>query len=383
MSVQLLRIVVLAALLGALASACGPRDSQAQAPGAGPPPVSVAPAVRRTVTEYDEFSARLAPVELVDVRARVSGTLERVHFSDGQAVRKGALLFTIDPRPFAAEVARAEASLASARTQAELAASEHARAKTLLPMRAVSEQEVEQLGAAARNAASMVRAAQAALASARLNLGYTRIVAPIGGRVSRTEVTAGNLVSANTDVLTSIVSTDRVYAYFDASEAAFLKYGQAAAKKGGPRSVQMGLFDEPGFPHTGRLDFVDNRLNPATGSMRLRAVFDNRGGRFTPGLSARIRLGAGPPYQATMVPERAIGTDQTRKVVMVVGSDRRVQVRAVTTAALVDGMRVVEGVQAGEQVIVDGLQRAFPGAPVAPQLVRLDAHGAPLAAPEG
>jgi RND family efflux transporter MFP subunit len=249
-------------------------------------------------------------------------------------------------------------------------------------MRAISQQEAEQLRAAARNAASAVQAARAALASARLNLGFTRILAPIGGRVSRTAVTAGNLVNANSDILTSIVATDRIYAYFDVSEAAFLKYGPAASAPGALRSVQMGLFNEQGFPHAGRLDFVDNRLNPATGSMRLRAVFDNPGARFTPGLSARIRLGAGAPYAATVVPERAIGTDQTRKVVLVVGPDRRVQVRAVTTGALVDGMRVVDGVQPGEAVIVDGLQRAFPGAPVAPQLVELDAHGMPLA-PKG
>ncbi len=382
MNVLSLRLVLLAALFGALASACGPQASLAQQPGADPPPVSVAPAQRRMVEEFDEFSARLEAVEMVEVRARVSGTLERVHFTDGQAVRKGALLFTIDPRPFAAEVARAEASLATARTQAALAVSEQARGDQLLPIRAISQQEADQLRAATRNTASAVRAAQAALVMARLNLGYTRIVAPIAGRVSRTAVTAGNLVGANTEVLTSIVSTDRVYAYFDASEAAFLKYGQAVARPGSVRSVQMGLFDEQGFPHAGRLDFVDNQLNPATGSMRLRAVFANPNGRFTPGLSARIRLSAGPPYQATLVPERAIGTDQTRKTVLVVGPDHRVQVRAVTTAALVDGMRVVDGVKPGEAVIVDGLQRAFPGAPVTPQVVQLDDRGMPLATPK-
>lgn len=381
MNFPCMRILLLATVCGVLAAGCGPRASQAQPPGAGPPPVSVAPAERRMVAEFDEFSARLAPVEMVEVRARVSGTLDRVHFTDGQAVRKGDLLFTIDPRPFGAEAARAEAGLAAARTQAALAASEQARAELLLPKRAVSQQEVDQLRAGAHNAASMVRSAQAALTAARLNLGFTRIRAPIAGRASRTAVTAGNLVNANTEVLTSIVATDRIYAYFDASEAAFLRYGRAAARPGARPVVQLGLFNEQGFPHAGRLDFVDNRLNPATGSMQLRAVFGNQDGHFTPGLSARVRLGAGPPYEATVVPERAIGTDQTRKVVLVVGADRKVQVRAVTTAALVDGMRVVDGVNPGELVIVDGLQRAFPGAPVTPQLVRLDARGTPAGAP--
>lgn len=384
MTAQCLRILPLAmlALLAWLTSACSPSPSHAQPPGAGgPPPVSVAPVTRRIVEEFDEFSARLAAVDQVDVRARVAGTLERVHFRDGQAVQKGALLFTIDPRSFAAEVASSTASLASARTQADLARSELARAEQLLPMRAVSQQEVDQLRAAASNATSSVRAAQAALETARLNLSYTRIAAPIGGRLSRTMVTAGNLVSVNEPVLTTIVSTDRVYAYFDASEAAFLKYGQAAARQGVTPVAHMGLFDEQGFPHQGKIDFVDNRLNPATGSMQLRAVFDNKDGRFTPGLSARVKLGAGAPYEATLVPDRAISTDQTRKIVLVVGPKRLVEAREVKPGALIDGMRVVSGVKPGEHIIVDGLQRAFPGAPVTPQVVALDAHGMPLATP--
>jgi RND family efflux transporter MFP subunit len=333
------------------------------------------------VEEFDEYSARLAAVDQVDVRARVAGTLERVHFRDGEVVRKGALLFTIDPRPFAAEVARIEASLASARTQSSLAISEVARAEQLLPMQAISQQEVDQLRAAVQNALSAVNAARAALAAARLNLGYTRIAAPIGGRMSRTAVTAGNLVSVNEPVLTTIVSTERVYAYFDASEAAYLKYGREAAKPKAAPPVRMGLFDEQGFPHTGRIDFVDNRLNPATGSMQLRAVFDNASGRFTPGLSARVKLGAGKPYLAILVPDRAITTDQTRKIVLVVGPSKVVEAREVKAAALVDGMRVVSGVKPGEHIIVDGLQRAVPGAPVTPRLVALDEHGMPLPEP--
>jgi RND family efflux transporter MFP subunit len=386
MIVQCLRLVLLSMLvvLAALFAGCSPGPSQAQAPGAGgPPPVSVAPVTRRTVEEFDEFSARLAAVDQVDVRARVAGTLERVHFRDGQMVRKGALLFTIDPRPFAAEVARTAASVESARTQASLAKSEVARADKLLPMRAISQQEADQLRAAAQNAGSGLNAAQAALQTARLNLGYARITAPISGRVSRTNVTAGNLVGVSEPVLTTIVSTDRVYAYFDASEAAFLKYGQAAGDAKAAPVVQMGLFNEQGFPHAGKIDFVDNRLNPATGSMQLRAVFDNKDGRFTPGLSARVKLGAGKPYQATVVPDRAITTDQTRKIVLVVGANKLVEPREVKTGALIGAMRVVDGVKPGEHIIVDGLQRAFPGAPVTPQLVAVDANGMPLPSPPG
>lgn len=384
MIVQCLRIVSLSPLLvlAALSAGCGPTPSQAQPPGAaGPPPVSVAPVTRRTVEEFDEFSARLAAVDQVDARARVAGTLERVHFRDGQVVRKGALLFTIDPRPFAAEVARNAASVESARTQAGLAKSEVARADKLLPMRAISQQEADQLRAAAQNAGSSTNAAQAALDTARLNLGYTRITAPISGRVSRANVTAGNLVGVSEPVLTTIVSTDRMYAYFDASEAAFLKYGRAAGDPKAAPAVQMGLFNEQGFPHAGKIDFVDNRLNPATGSMQLRAVFDNKEGRFTPGLSARVKLGAGKPYETTLVPDRAITTDQTRKIVLVVGPSRRVEAREIRTGALIGAMRVVEGVKPGEHIIVDGLQRAFPGAPVTPQLVAVDANGMPLPPP--
>jgi RND family efflux transporter MFP subunit len=386
MFVQCLRILLLAmlAVMAVLGAGCGPAPSPVQPPGAGgPPPVSVAPVTRRMVEEFDEFSARLAAVEQVDVRARVAGTLEKVHFRDGQLVRKGAPLFTIDRRQFEAEVARNAASVAAARTQGELARSQLARAEQLLPMRAIAQEEADQLRAAAQNAGSTLRAAEAALATAQLNLGYARIAAPIGGRVSRTAVTVGNLVGVNDPVLTTIVATDRVYAYFDASEAAFLKYGKGAATPpaaGGP-VVRMGLFNEQGFPHAGKIDFVDNRLNPATGSMQLRAVFDNRDGSFTPGLSARVKVSAGKPYEATVVPERAISTDQTRKVVLVVGPNRIVESREVKLGAPIGALRVVTGVKPGENIIVDGLQRAIPGAPVTPQLVQLDADGKPLAPP--
>jgi RND family efflux transporter MFP subunit len=365
----------------ALVSPPPPPPPSPPLPAAGPPQVLVAEVPSRTVEEFDEFSARLAAVDQVEVRARVAGTLDRVHFRDGQVVRKGEQLFTIDPRPFKAEVDRRTAAVAAARSQGVLARIEWERAQKLLPLRAISQQEADQRRAAAQNANSTLAGAEADLEAAQLNLGFTRIAAPIGGRMSRTAVTAGNLVNANDQVLTTIVSTDRVYAYFDASEAAFLKFGQAAATQKAAPVVRMGLFNEEGFPHTGKIDFVDNRLDPATGSVQLRGVFDNRDGRFTPGLSARVRVGAGRPYLATLVPDRAITIDQTRKIVLVIGPNRVVQAREVKPGALINGMRVVTGVKPGELIVVEGLQRAMPGAPVTPKLVKLDQQGATLPAP--
>jgi RND family efflux transporter MFP subunit len=371
-----------ASFVGVLLGGCSPAGS-AGGPGGpgGPPPVSVAPVTQRSVQSFDDFTARLDAVDAVELRSRVAGTLERVHFTEGQRVAKGALLFSLDARPFAAELARVQAQRNAARTQAELAKAELARAEKLLPMQAVSLQEIDQLRAAVRNAEASVAAAQASTTTAELNLAYTRIHAPIAGRISRANITAGNLVNAGDPVLSTLVATDKVYAWFDASEATFLRFSAARRAGGAAPTVLMGLADDEGLPHKGTVDFVDNRLNAATGTIRVRAVFANADGRFTPGLSARVRLQSAAATPATLVPERAISTDQTRKVVMVVGANNIVAPREVKTAALLDGMRVVTGVKAGEMVIVDGLQRAFPGAPVTPQVLKVDAMGMPIAAP--
>lgn len=373
--------LALAGLLGG----CGREAVSQQAPPP-PPEVSVAPAFQREVQEFEEFTARLEAPDTVELRARVAGSLDKVHFSEGQRVAKGDLLFTIDPRPFAAEVARAEAQVAAARNQAELSASELARAEKLTAIQGVSLQELDQLRATVRNARSGIQSAEAALVQARLNLEFTRIRAPVAGRISRAMVTPGNLVNVGTPVLSTLVSQDRVYAYFDASEATYLKYlrlvraGTLASPRSQPAAAWMGLADETGFPHQGQVDFVDNRLNPATASIRGRAVFDNRDGRFTPGLFARVKVVGSGKYRATLVADRAIGTDQTRKVVMLVGKDNVVQPREVQPGALIDGMRVVQGVQPGELVIVDGLQRAQPGAPVTPRQLKVDDKGMPIPA---
>ncbi|MFG6460664.1 efflux RND transporter periplasmic adaptor subunit [Roseateles sp. DXS20W] len=367
-------------LAAALLAACGQKQDGAGAHGGagGPPPVSVAPATQREVQEFDEFTARLEAPDTVEVRARVAGTVEAVRFKEGQLVKKGEPLFTIDARAFKAEVARAEAQIAAAKTQAELAKADLARAEKLVSANAVSQQEIDQLRAALRSAEANQKSAEAALVQARLNVEYASVTAPVSGRTSRANVTPGNLVGVGDPVLTTVVSSDKVYAYFDASEATYLKYMRSA--KPVQTAVQMGLSNEQGFPHTGKLDFVDNRLNPATASIRARAVFDNKGGLFTPGLYARVKLGGGGTYPGVVVPDRAITTDQTQKLVLIVGPNNIVQPRPVKPGALIDGMRVVEGVKAGELVIVDGLLRAFPGAPVTPQVLKVDDKGMPIPA---
>lgn len=360
-------------------SGCGRSQAQGGPPMA--PPVSAAPAVSRNVPLYEEFSGRLEATETVEIRSRVAGTLQRVHFRDGQELKRGELMFSIDARPYAAELNRLEAQLVAARNAAALADTELARTRKLLEQKAVSQQEADQAEASARNAASAVKAAEAGVAAARLNVEYTQIRAPIAGRASRANVTAGNLVAVGDPVLTTLVAQDKVHAWFDVSEHAYLR-ARASGKGGALPKVEMALSDESGFPHAGSVDFVDNRLNPATGAIRMRAVFDNKDRRFLPGLYARVRLSGGTATGAVLTPERAIGTDQTKRYVFVVGADKTAQFREVQLGALVDGMRVITGgLKAGELVVVNGLQRVRPGAPVNAQVLPVDAQGMPVEAP--
>ncbi len=371
---RLFALALLTLGASALLSACGGR---ADAQGGPPPamPVSVAPAVQRTVSDSETFSGRIEAAEFVELRPRVAGTVDQVHFKDGASVTRGQLLFTIDPRPFEAEVARATAQAAAARARAELATAELARAEKLLQSKAISKQEADQLAATARTSGADIEAAEAALKVARLNLSYTAVRAPIAGRLSRASVTAGNLVNEQV-VLTTIAASNRVHAYFDGSEQTFLRLRAAGTQP----VVRMGLANETGYPHQGQLDFVDNRLNPQTGAIRLRASFDNKDGRFVPGLAARISMATSASYTATLVPERAVGTDQDRKVVVVVGQDGQPQFRPVRLGALQDGMRVVlgDGIKPGENVVVEGLQRIMPGVPVQPQVLKVDERGMPV-----
>ena len=357
-----------------LFSGCGPSQAQGGPPMA--PPVSAAPAVSKNIPLYDEFSGRLEAVETVELRSRVAGTLQRVHFRDGQDLKRGELMFSIDARPFTAELTRLEAQLAAARSAEGLAASELVRTKKLLEQKAVSQQEADQAEAAARNASAVVRAAEAAVAAAKLNVEYTQIRAPIAGRASRANVTAGNLVNEQA-VLTTIAGVAKVHAYFDGSEQTFLRVKAAGEKT---PAVRMALSNEDGYPHAGKVDYFDNRLNPQTGAIRMRASFDNSKGQFVPGLAVRLVMATTAPYSAVMVPERAIGTDQSKKFVVVVGADGKPQFRDVQLGALQDGMRVVGGgkLKAGENVVVDGLQRIIPGVPVAPQVLKVDDKGLPI-----
>ena len=373
-------VLSFALLAAAILAGCGRSEAQGGPPMA--PPVSAAPAVSRDVTLYDEFSGRLEAVESVELRSRVAGTLQSVHFRDGQELQRGAPMFSIDARPFTAELARLEAQLASARNAAALADTEVARTRKLLEQKAVSQQEADQAEAAARNASAAVKAAEAAVAAARLNVEYTQIRAPIAGRASRANVTPGNLVGVGDPVLTTLVAQDKVHAWFDVSEQAWLRVRGQFKGKAAPQ-VEMALADESGFPHAGSVDFVDNRLNPATGAIRVRALFDNKERRFVPGLYARLRLAGGSASKAVLTPDRAIGTDQTKRYVFVVGADKTAQFREVQLGPLVGGgMRIIAGgLKAGELVVVNGLQRVRPGAPVQAQVLAVDAQGQPVEAP--
>ncbi len=374
---RLTTAVLFSATVLALFSGCSKPDGAAGGPP-GAPPVSVATAVQRTVTDIEEFTGRLEAPRSVEVRPRIGGTIDKVHFRDGQRVAQGTLLFSIDPKPFQAELARAQSQLSAARSRAALASAELGRAKKLLDAKAVSAQEFDQLTSGAATSGADIAAAEAAVRVAQLNLGYTSVRAPMAGQLSRAIITEGNLVG-DQSVLTTLVATQSVYAYFDGSEQTFLRL-----RKGDPgqRTVQMGLADEPGFPHEGKVDFIDNQLNPQTGAIRMRAVFDNPKGEFTPGLFTRLQLAGGAAYSAVLTPERAIGTDQSKKLVFVIGEGNVAQPREVQLGALIDGMRVVTaGLKAGDRVVVDGLQRVRPGAPVTPVTVTTDERGMPVAAP--
>ena len=357
-------------------------------PPPAPPAVTVAPVLERDVAEWDEFSGRLEAVDQVDIRPRVSGYIKRVTFTDGREVRKGEVLFEIDPRPYQADLDRAQAQLEQARTAAELAEREVGRAERLVKVQAISREEFDSRTSAQANGVAAVRAAEAAVETARLNLGWTRVRSPIAGRVSRADVTEGNLVQAappDATLLTTVVSLDSVYLYFDSDEQTYLRYSGRAAAAGtrGWRDarfpVYLGLANEDGFPHAGRLDFVDNRIDPASGTIRTRAIFSNRDRRFTPGLFARVKLVGGQHEPTLLVRDAAIGTDQDRKFVLVLGKGDSLEYRPVEIGRLADGLRTVQkGVAAGDKVVVNGLMRVRPGVKVTPTVVAMvpDSSGA-------
>lgn len=371
--------VIAVASAAVLLSGCTSEATTGAAPA--PVQVSVADALERNVTQWDEFTGRLEAVESVEVRPRVTGYIESVNFSEGSLVDKGDLLFVIDPRPYRAELAKAQAELTRATARVELADSDVARSDKLRAIKAVSQEEFDTRLNAAREARANVAAADAAVYAARLNLEFTRVVAPIAGRISKAAVTAGNLVSGGSSqstLLTTVVSVDPIYVSFEGDEQVYLKYGELArrgAKHVAPNSVQMGLANEQGYPHVGSFAFIDNQIDSRTGTIRARAAFDNKEGFFTPGLFARVKLLGQDSFKAVLVDDRAVGTDQSQKFVFVVDAQNKVAYRTVKVGRLTDGLRIVtEGLQPGESVVVNGLQRVRPGEVIAPQKVAMDAR---------
>ena len=357
--------------------AAGCTRTAAQQAAAPPPQVTVASVIERNVTEWDEFTGRLQAVDSVEVRPRVSGLISAVRFDEGAMVHRGDLLFQIDARPFQAEVDRLRAELARARATAQRGDSELQRAERLRTENAISREEHDRRAAFAQESAAQTAAVEAALRSAELNLEFTQVTSPIDGRVGRAIVTEGNLVSSGpgeATLLTTVVSLDPVYAYFDADEQIFLKYSGARVRlKADTTAVRMALSNDDGFPRVGHLDFVDNQLDGTRGTIRGRAIFRNSDGQLTPGLFVRLRLAGTAAYRGLLVQDRAIGTDLDKKFVYVVGPNNDVQYRAVTLGPIVDGLRVVRsGLEAGESVIVNGLQRVRPGAQVTPRVEQME-----------
>ena len=376
---------LLIVLLAVTMSGCG--DKPAPQAAAAPPPVTVAQPIKRTVTDWDEFTGRFEAVEEVQVRARVGGFVTSVEFRDGAFVNTGDLLYVIDSRPFEAVAEQANGQLSDARARAELGKRELDRALTLNQTQAVADSIVDQRRQALQAANAAILQAEGVLKRAELDIEFSHVVAPLGGRVSRHLVSVGNLVQGSdggggATLLTSIVSLDPIYIYFDMDEATYQKNnrlyfeGKRPSSRETPNPVQVTLVGETKPSHDGKMDFVDNRLDVSTGTLRGRAVIPNKDYSILPGQFGRVRLIGSSPYEALLLPDTAIATDQSRKIVFVVRDDDTVEAKPVVLGPLDNGLRVIrEGLKAEDRVIVDGLQRARVGAKVSP-------HAAP-AAPAG
>ena len=373
-----------AMLLSVLLVGCDNSVAQNAAPPA--PAVSAADVVVKSISQWDSFNGRIEAVESVQLRPRVSGYIDTVNYTDGQEVKKGEVLFTIDDRTYRAALEQAQANLARAKTQASLARSEANRTDKLVNTNVVSREEWEQRRSAATQAQADIRAAQAAVDAAQLNLDFTKVTAPIDGRASRALITSGNLVTAgdSASVLTTLVSQKTVYVYFDVDESTYLHYqnlarsGQRVSGDHAALPVEIGLTGEEGYPHQGKVDFLDNQLTPSTGTIRMRALLDNSQRQFTPGLFARVRLPGSAEFKATLVDDKAVLTDQDRKYVYIVDKEGKAQRRDITPGRLADGLRIVrQGLNPGDKVIVEGLQKVFmPGMPVNAKTVAMTATSA-------
>jgi RND family efflux transporter MFP subunit len=368
-----------AIICASLLYGCGRSGGAAQGPPP-PPQVSVAAVVEKRVKDWDEFTGRFQAVETVEIRPRVSGYIDKVAFKEGGLVKQGDLLFIIDPRPYQAEYDRTAADLKRYKTALDLARIESGRVERLRQSGAVSQEELDERTSTVAQAEANVAGAQAALEAASLNLSFTRVTSPVTGRVSRAEVTRGNLVTGGNNggtLLSSVVSMDPIYLYFDSDEQAYLRYAQMA--RSGERTnsrdaapVQIGLANEEGFPHSGTVDFVDNQLNPQTGTIRARAVLANKDGQFTPGLFARVQLVGSDEYNAILIDDRAVNTDQSQKYVLLLGAGNKVEYRKVKLGRVIDGLRIVrEGLKPGDVIVVNGAQRVHPGLAVTPQRVTM------------
>lgn len=358
----------------------GRSEAKPQPAAAAPTEVTVAEVIHKPLHEWQEFSGRLQAVDTVEVRPRVSGYIDRVAFPDGARVKKGQLLFQIDPRPFQAEVDRLTSERGRAESDLELARANRARAERLIGANAISREDYDRQVAAETSAKGEVGSVTGSLDNARLNLEFTQVRAPIDGHVSRAIITAGNLVTS-ASLLTTVVSDDPVYAYFDADEQTFLRYSKLArsGNQDGASGVFMGLVDEDGYPHQGRLDFVDNQVDATTGTIRARAVFSNPDGRYTPGLFTRIRLVGGIDNDAVLIEDRAVGTDLGKKFVLTLKADNSIEYRIVELGPEIDGLRVVkQGLQPGDVIVVNGLQHVKPGQTVAPTRVAMNEDNAGL-----
>jgi RND family efflux transporter MFP subunit len=358
-----------------LVAGCG---EAAKPPAASPPQVTVAKPIKRVIVDQDEYVGRFVPVDAVEVRARVSGYLDQVHFQDGQRVKEGDLLFTIDKRPFQNALDQARANLETAKSNLTYTEADLARGRQLLRDRTISEQIFEQRSQAFRNAQAAVAANEALVRQAALDLEFTELRAPVTGRIGDRRVTPGNLVTGgtggSTTLLAHIVSTDPIRLEFTFDEASLLRYerlardGGSGVAGGGNTAVRLRLIDEQDFSHIGRMDFVDNVIDRATGTIRGRAQFANADGLFTPGMFGRVQVPGSAPYEALLITDDAIGTEQARKYVLVVGPDDVALQRYVTLGDVVDGLRVIKsGLAPDDRVIVKGLMRARPGSKVTPQ----------------
>ena len=366
----------LAPIAALILVACA-RNEAAEAPAA-PPSVQAAKVVSKPITEFDEFTGRFEAVERVEVRPRVSGYVTATRFEQGHEVKKGDILYVIDARPYQATLKHAQAEVTRARTQAALAESERVRATKLIEKRAISQEEFDARTSGNEQAAANLQAAEAAVESAALDLSFTEVRAPISGLVGRAEITAGNLVAAGQTLLTTVVSIDPIYVSFDGDEQVYLKNvgldlrGELPSSRNAHNPVWAGLADEQGHPHEGVMVFLDNELDPNTGTIHARGLFKNPDRRFTPGMFARVKLVGSGKYDALLINDSAIGTDQSVKFVLRVGAENKVEYAPVKLGPLIDGLRVVrEGLKPEDVIVVKGLQQVRPGMPVTPQLVAM------------